>query len=369
MIGYIFQVCNIMRTLDFIAPNCSNNTNHVIEYKQPFTVPREMIAGSLACMIASIITNPLDVLRVRHQMIYSMKLSANNSSIASIISVRATLKHIISDSGWRGIFLPGIQAIMIREAFYSSIRFGLYTKIKDCIYYTRQNISFVSKQTDIHKLAKPLTFVDKLLAGILTGSIGSAISSPIDLVKIRMQYEYGLIQNGIYTSGPMKGKQPTYSSTIKAFHSIWKHEGGLKALFRGVNATITRAGLLTGGQLASYESAKSYFKSHQSLEHFHEGPLLHIICSIWSGIIAATFCAPADIVKTRLMCDRTLAATLDVKQKYKNSLDCLYKVIRNEGLFGLFKGWLPSYFRLAPHFIISLPLNEWFRTKLGVGTL
>lgn len=359
-----------MKISDSITLNCSNNANHVIQYKQPSTVPREMIAGSLACMIASVITNPLDVLRVRHQMIYSMKLPANNSSITSITSVRTTLRHIINDSGWRGVLLPGIQATMIREAFYSSIRFGLYTKIKDCIYYTKQNIPFISKQTDIHyPFAKPLTFIDKLLAGILTGSIGSAISSPIDLVKIRMQYEYGLIQNGIYTSGPLKGKHPTYPSTIKAFHSIWKHEGGLKGLFRGVNATMIRAGLLTGGQLASYESAKNYFKSHQSLGHFHEGPLLHIICSIWSGIIAATFCAPADIVKTRLMCDRALAATSNVKQKYKNSLDCLYKVIRNEGLPGLFKGWVPSYLRLAPHFIISLPLNEWLRVKLGVGTL
>ncbi len=33
---------------------------------------------------------------------------------------------------------------------------------------------------------------------------------------------------------------------------------------------------------------------------------------------------------------------------YKNSFDCLKKTIRNEGFFGLYKGFIPCWMRMAP---------------------
>jgi len=38
----------------------------------------------------------------------------------------------------------------------------------------------------------------KVLAGLTTGGIGSALANPIDLVKIRMQGEAGRVVNGVY---------------------------------------------------------------------------------------------------------------------------------------------------------------------------
>lgn len=33
------------------------------------------------------------------------------------------------------------------------------------------------------------------------------------------------------------------------------------------------------------------------------------------------------------------------------------------------KGWVPNYLRLGPHFIVSLPLAEFIRVKLGAESL
>jgi len=33
---------------------------------------------------------------------------------------------------------------------------------------------------------------------------------------------------------------------------------------------------------------------------------------------------------------------------YKNSFDCLKMTIRNEGFFGLYKGFIPCWMRMAP---------------------
>ena len=56
--------------------------------------------------------------------------------------------------------------------------------------------------------------------------------------------------------------------------------------------------------------------------------------------------APADVVKARMMNQPTDAfgkGTL-----YKSSFDCLKRTITNEGFFGLYKGFVPCWLRMAP---------------------
>jgi hypothetical protein len=40
--------------------------------------------------------------------------------------------------------------------------------------------------------------------------------------------------------------------------------------------------------------------------------------------------------------------------------------LRTEGVRGFFKGWLPNWFRLGPHTIISLMVYEELRAKMGL---
>lgn len=43
---------------------------------------------------------------------------------------------------------------------------------------------------------------------------------------------------------------------------------------------------------------------------------------------------------------------------YKGVLDCLGKTIRTEGLFAIYKGFLPHLARILPHTILTLSLAE-----------
>lgn len=60
--------------------------------------------------------------------------------------------------------------------------------------------------------------------------------------------------------------------------------------------------------------------------------------------------------------------TIDGKPEYKGPLDVLGKVIKNEGVFALWKGFLPYYFRLGPHtvltFIFLEQLNAAYRKNI-----
>ncbi len=124
--------------------------------------------------------------------------------------------------------------------------------------------------------------------------------------------------------------------------------------------TVIRAACVTAGQLASYDHTKFYIKEHNLLE---DGVPLHIMASLVSGFCATTVAAPADVIKTRIMADRSSGG----RPLYNGTLDCLVQTVRHEGPQALMKGWLPSYLRLGPHFIVSLPLYEQFRRLLGLN--
>ena len=49
---------------------------------------------------------------------------------------------------------------------------------------------------------------------------------------------------------------------------------------------------------------------------------------------------------------------IDGKPEYKGAGDVLMKVIRNEGIFALWKGFTPYYMRLGPHTVITFIFLE-----------
>lgn len=45
-------------------------------------------------------------------------------------------------------------------------------------------------------------------------------------------------------------------------------------------------------------------------------------------------------------------------QPYKNIFDCMSKTLKNEGVSGLWVGYPTFYFRIAPHVMITLIIND-----------
>lgn len=62
---------------------------------------------------------------------------------------------------------------------------------------------------------------------------------------------------------------------------------------------------------------------------------------------------------------------IDGKPEYKNAFDVLQKIIRNEGIFALWKGFTPYYFRIGPHTVLTFIFLEqmnslYFRKVYGL---
>ncbi|XP_073942676.1 calcium-binding mitochondrial carrier protein aralar1 isoform X1 [Choristoneura fumiferana] len=80
-----------------------------------------------------------------------------------------------------------------------------------------------------------------------------------------------------------------------------------------------------------------------------------------AGAVGASAVYPIDLVKTRMQNQRTGSFIGEVA--YRNSFDCFKKVIRHEGIFGLYRGLVPQLIGVAPEKAIKLTVNDLVRDK------
>jgi hypothetical protein len=283
------------------------------------SVTSKCFAGGIGCGLAGFLTNPCDVIKVRNQQFTDAKYH----------SFRATFTSIFREEGIRG-FYKGAAASVLRECTYSSLRMGLYEPIK-----TQYAIFF-------HNDDSPMV---KWLSAFTSGAIGSAIFNPIDVIKVRFQSQLPNIP-------------PPYSSIFDAFHTIYT-EKGLKGLYIGTSATVTRAAFLTSAQLGSYDVIKNNIFV-EMLGWDKEANSTHFAASIIASIITTTAANPADVVKTRVMNDPNGL----IGGPSKHLMD-IWKV---NGVHGFMKGWTASYLRIGPHTVISLVLIEKVRQMIGMSS-
>ena len=222
---------------------------------------------------------------------------------------------------------------LMREGSYSTIRLGAYEPLK-----------LQLGATDIAHT--PLW--KKIAAGAVSGTIGSAIATPTDLVKVRFQ-----------AVGP--AQQSKYRNTFHAFWTIARTEG-IRGLWTGVGPTVQRAAILTAAQIPSYDHTKHTLLNAQLMV---EGPALHGVSSVIAGFVTACSTSPFDVAKTRMMNQKKDVSGAPLL--YKNTIHCLAKIIRHEGMLGLYKGFIPNWMRIGPHTIVTFFVFERLRSLVGMS--
>jgi len=299
---------------------------------------KEWFSAGTAMALSSAFLNPTDVIKVRMQTDGLVK-SVEFVQATQYQGFRQTAMKIFSEEGVVGLWQPGLIATCLREMSYGGLTFVFYPLFKSML-------GIDSKQD--------ASWMKKLLAGFGSGLISSAVATPTDVVKIRMQQNSGRVVNGVFTTGLFIGQKPHYRHTGHAFSSIYQ-QYGFSGLYKGTSPTVVRASLLIMGKMASYDQTKTFLRK----KGYTEGVCMHVTAGLVSGFVATTTSAPADIAKTRLMCDPE-------RKQYKNLLDVWFKIIRNEGPHVLFRGWWPSFVRQGPHYVISTPLMEICRRFAGL---
>lgn len=260
---------------------------------------------------------------------------------------------IARQEGLSALF-KGIKPALLRQSTYGGMRVGFYEPIKAklCQWgavkdtgnracHTAASVfAFVPGRSSalnptLPPSAAPL-FV-KAGAGIFAGALASAICTPTDVIKVRLQADV--------TAG---GVAPRYRGLLDAVRHIWRHEG-FSGLYKGVTPTTQRAAVVAMAELATYDESKQLLvnvlgQDPQSLK-------THVASAIMAGFMATLASSPLDVVKSRLMNQPVGADGKGLR--YSSSLDCFRKTVAIEGFHGLYKGFWPNFARIGPHVVIT----------------
>ncbi|ANZ77351.1 BA75_04354T0 [Komagataella pastoris] len=270
--------------------------------------------GGAASMFACLFTHPLDLAKVR------LQTASQPGQNLVTIAIR-----IISSEGIIGAY-RGLSASLLRQATYSTTRFGIYEALKD--YLTKANNN------------RDLSTAILLPCSMLAGGIGGLVGNPSDVVNIRMQNDSSL-------------PEPTRRNYRNALHGLARmaKEEGFGSWFRGLLPNLTRGVLMTASQVVSYDVAKQFLVKKLSFDETTRAT--HFSASLMAGLVATTVCSPADVVKTRIM---------NSAEKHQSIIAVLTTALKKEGPGFLFRGWFPSFIRLGPHTILTFVALEQLRT-------
>lgn len=108
-------------------------------------------------------------------------------------------------------------------------------------------------------------------------------------------------------------------------------------------------------KIADDNTATSTSIFHDIVESVH-----HFALGSLAGAFGAFMVYPIDLVKTRMQNQRNERVG---QVLYKNSFDCASKVIKNEGVRGLYSGVFPQLIGVAPEKAIKLTVNDLVRGK------
>lgn len=289
--------------------------------------PLDFALGALACCGACVFTNPMEVIKTRLQL--QGELRASGSYQKHYRGVLQGLWVVGRTDGLRGL-QKGLSAGLMYQGLMNGVRLGFYSYC--------EAFGF----TSVHG--------GSLLSGAVAGALGAFIASPAYLVKTHLQAQT------VHTIAV--GHQHNHLGVSSAFASIYRREG-LIGLWRGVNGAVPRVMVGSATQLATFGSAKEWVSRAQWFSP--NSWLIVLTAAMISGVAVAITMTPFDVISTRLYNQPVDGGHRG--RLYHGFFDCFLKVCQTEGLFGLYKGMGPVFFRLAPHTMLSMLFWDLLRQR------
>eukprot|EP00040_Diaphanoeca_grandis_P001669 m.19136 g.19136 ORF g.19136 m.19136 type:complete len:296 (-) comp12350_c0_seq1:89-976(-) len=276
------------------------------------------IVSSVSPALAAMFTNPIEVVKVRQQTLFTNSVTPHNARPGLI----QTFADVYRTQGIRGL-QSGLQLAMFREGSKALLRIGCYRPILDQMHDPSNGSAPISK---------------RMAAGMTSGAVASFVFNPIELVKTRQQGKTST--SGFNYKGPIDGLRQLSAE-------------GVGAMWRGTGVAMVRSAMVTGPHLTTYTSLKEYMLEKQYLP---DSTPLHVLCALSGGLAGISCNHPFDTIRNRLY---TQPLTSDGAGKlYASAWDCSKKMLRAEGPQGFYRGFIAHYVRVGPHYVITFIILE-----------
>ncbi|KAG0349413.1 hypothetical protein BG004_006442 [Podila humilis] len=179
------------------------------------------------------------------------------------------------------------------------------------------------------------------LAGGTGGMAGALVTSPLDVVKTRLQSSlYQSSKNGPVIAVSRTGISSVLGhikDTCLLLGHIYSKEGP-RALYKGLGPNLVGVIPARAINFATYGNGKKFYTE---LNGGKETTFVHLTSAATAGVVTATVTNPIWLVKTRMQLQ------VEGVRQYKNSFDCVVKLLKTEGVQGMYRGLSASYLGVA----------------------
>ncbi|XP_046993209.1 solute carrier family 25 member 35-like [Schistocerca americana] len=283
----------------------------------------EFVIGGTAAIGAGFFTNPLEVVKTRLQL--QGELKARGLYAVHYRNFFHAFYAVAKSDGILAL-QKGLVPALWYQLFLNGVRLGTYQFAEE------RGWTLVSGRSEV-------SAAKCVVVGAFAGCMGAFTGSPFYLVKTHLQSQA--------SASVAVGHQHHHRGMINGLSNIYK-EHGIRGLWRGSMGAMPRAAIGSATQLVSFNLAKEYLSQYQV---FNKKPLLNTFASsLIGGIVVAVCMTPFDVVMTRLY---NQGVNAEGKGLLYNSVpDCFIKIWKTEGIYGFYKGFVPSYARLGPHTVL-----------------
>ncbi|KAL3476795.1 mitochondrial carrier domain-containing protein [Aspergillus californicus] len=208
-----------------------------------------------------------------------------------------------------------------------------------------------------------------LVAGAAGGMATALLTSPLDVLRTRLQSDFyrSQLKSTISASHARPSLARSFvqhfSETFEILFSIHRVEGW-RSLFRGLGPSLTGVVPATAVKFYAYGNCKRLYPELLGLNK--DATITHALSAATAGVVTGTATNPIWLVKTRLQLDRShVNSDGSIRPpQYRNSMDCVKQVIRKEGVKGLYRGLMASYLGVIE---TTLHLASYERIKVMVA--
>ncbi|KXS11358.1 mitochondrial carrier [Gonapodya prolifera JEL478] len=256
------------------------------------------LAGAGGGIVSMALTYPLFTLSTRNQV--------SRDKTAGAGGQLAIAQKILKEEGLPG-FYAGIDSAIFGIAITNGVYYYFYEAVKAA--FEKAAVRAAGK-------ARPMTALESMLAGAVAGAATATITNPIWVINTRASTKS--------TSGDDKAKS---KGVFQAAMDILKNDGP-KEFFRGlVPALILVINPII--QYTVFEQVKAKLEATRKLSNFD-----FFLLGAISKLAATSITYPYIVIKSRMQ----LRQGTDENSRYNSIADGFRKIIRTEGIIGLYKG-------------------------------
>ena len=265
---------------------------------------------------------------ILHSIPVRMQIYGQLNPGKPIPSFPSIIQSMVRNDGPLSVY-KGVDAAIGRQLVYGTARIGLHRTFSD-------------KLVEMND-GNPISFLQKTLSGMASGSVAVCIGTPFDIALVRLQ------SDGM---APPEERR-NYKNVFDALLRTTKEEG-VGALYKGLAPNILRGMSMNVGMMACYDQAKEIVATLLGDPMTDGNPSLatRLGASAAAGFTAALFSLPFDLIKSRLMAQKPDPITKEMP--YKGVMDCALQILKKEGMLGFFGGFTAYYGRCAPHAMMIL---------------